>query len=70
MNTVLRALMLKNDGSLLPLDASKIKAIALIGQQTFPGLRGLAAREISSGFCAARAMSKRTSHRLLVRGQR
>lgn len=31
------AVLLKNDGSLLPLDASKIKSIALIGQQTFAG---------------------------------
>jgi beta-glucosidase len=31
------AVLLKNDNSLLPLDASKIKSIALIGQQTFAG---------------------------------
>jgi beta-glucosidase len=31
------AVLLKNDHSLLPLDASKIKSIALIGQQTFAG---------------------------------
>jgi hypothetical protein len=31
------AVLLKNDGSLLPLDASKVHSIALIGQQTFAG---------------------------------
>jgi len=31
------AVLLKNDGSLLPLDLSKVKSIALIGQQTFAG---------------------------------
>ncbi|MFU8854900.1 glycoside hydrolase family 3 C-terminal domain-containing protein [Micromonospora sp. SL1-18] len=31
------AVLLKNDGSLLPLDASRIHSIALIGQQTFAG---------------------------------
>jgi beta-glucosidase len=31
------AVLLKNDGKLLPLDASRIRSIALIGQQTFAG---------------------------------
>jgi beta-glucosidase len=31
------AVLLKNDGNLLPLDASRIRSIALIGQQTFAG---------------------------------
>jgi beta-glucosidase len=31
------AVLLKNDGKMLPLDASKIRSIALIGQQTFAG---------------------------------
>ena len=31
------AVLLKNDGNLLPLDASRIHSIALIGQQTFAG---------------------------------
>jgi beta-glucosidase len=31
------SVLLKNDGSLLPLDASKIKSIALIGQQSYAG---------------------------------
>ena len=31
------AVLLKNDGKLLPLDASRIHSIALIGQQTFAG---------------------------------
>ena len=31
------AVLLKNDQKMLPLDASKIRSIALIGQQTFAG---------------------------------
>ena len=31
------AVLLKNDGNVLPLDASRIRSIALIGQQTFAG---------------------------------